>query len=108
MTTRSKYHNVKTAIDGVVFDSKREATYWCGLQARARAGEITELRRQVVFPLCCPVEDRAVMVASYIADFCYLENGVRHVVDAKGHRTPIYNLKRKWLRLQDGIIIEEV
>ena len=47
------------------------------------------------------------MVASYIADFCYLENGVRHVVDAKGHRTPTYKLKR-WLRLQDGITVEEV
>ena len=104
----SKYRNVKVRIDGEIFDSQREAAYWQGLQARAAAGEITHLQRQVTFSLFCPVEDRAVMVSSYRADFVFLERGVRHVVDAKGVRTPLYRLKAKWLRLQDGITIEEV
>ena len=105
---RSKYRNVKVTIDGITFDSKREAAYWQGLKAREKNGEITDLQRQVIFPLCCPVEDRSVMVSSYVADFVYYEQGKRHVVDAKGLRTKDYKLKRKWLRLQDGIRIEEV
>jgi hypothetical protein len=108
-TTPSKYRNVRVRIGTEWFDSQREADYWRGLQARAVNGEITGLRRQVVFPLLCPaMEDRAVMVSSYVADFVYVENGVRHVVDAKGYRTRLYLLKRKWLQLQDGIVVEEV
>jgi hypothetical protein len=99
---------VRTRVGNLVFDSKREAAYWQGLLARQQAGEISMLRRQVCFPLLCPVEDRSVMVAFYVADFVYEEQGKRHVVDAKGHRTAMYKLKAKWLALQDGIVIEEV
>jgi hypothetical protein len=106
--TASKYRNVRTRIGDQWFDSKREADYWQGLKARERNGEITNLRRQVVYPLLCPVEDRAVLVSTYIADFTYDERGVRHVVDVKGVRTPLYRLKAKWLQLQDGITVEEV
>ena len=104
----SKFHNVPTTVNGQRFDSQREATYYAGLEARAAAGEITSLRRQVAFPLLCPFEDRTVYVCSYVADFVYVERGVRHVVDAKGHRTPMFTLKARWLYLQDGIVIEEV
>jgi hypothetical protein len=38
----------------------------------------------------------------------YQANGVTHVVDAKGHRTREYQLKKKWLELQTGIVIQEV
>jgi hypothetical protein len=48
------------------------------------------------------------MVSSYVADYVYVEQGKRHVVDAKGKRTQMYALKKKWLFLQDGIVIEEV
>ena len=106
---RSKYRNVKVTIDGMTFDSRREAAYWQGLKAREQNGEITDLQRQVVFPLCCPFEDRAVMVSSYVADFVYYEQGKRHVVDAKGYRhDKVYLLKKRWVKLQDGITIEEV
>jgi Protein of unknown function (DUF1064) len=106
---RSKYRNVKVrTADHELFDSQRELAYWQGLQARQAAGAITNLRRQVAYPLLCPIEDRAVMVSSYVADFVYDEAGVRHVVDVKGVRTAIYKLKKKWLHLQDGIVIEEV
>src|SRR5262245_38246649 len=90
----TKYRNTPTTIDGQRFASKREAAYWQGLRARECAGEITALRRQVIFPLLCPVEDRSVMVAAYIADFVYVERGRRHVVDAKGSQTQMYKLKK--------------
>jgi hypothetical protein len=31
-----------------------------------------------------------------------------HVIDAKGVRTQLYRLKRKWLELQTGIVVQEV
>jgi len=104
----SKYHNQHVTIDGITFDSQREAAYWQGLKARAAAGEITELRYHVVFPLLCPIEDRALMVTTYEADFTYREFGHLHVVDVKGHRTQMYLLKKRWLQLQEGLRIEEV
>jgi hypothetical protein len=106
---RATYGNTPTTnAKGQRFDSRKEADYAAGLEARQARGEITHLRRQVAFPLLCPFEDRSVMVAYYIADFVYYEGGVRHVVDVKGMRTALYKLKKKWLRLQDGIEVEEV
>lgn len=109
----SKYRNVKTVIDGQVFDSKKEAAHWQLLRARELAGEITGLKRQVPFNLCCPcVEGGHVVVARYVADFTYTSVhalvNVAHVVDVKGKRTAMYQLKKKWLELQGDIVIEEV
>jgi len=114
----SKYRNVKTVVDGITFDSKREAQHWAELKMRERVGDIKGLRRQVWFPLACPVwhfgpvadpSTTYPLVSNYIADFVYVdEDGKEHVVDAKGKRTAIYQLKKKWLELQSGIVIEEV
>ena len=107
----SKYRNVRFSIDGITFDSKKEANYYVGLKARAHNGEITDLRTQVSFPLFCPAPGGlTAIVAHYVADFVYVERGVRHVVDIKGGkacRTQVYLLKRKWLELQDSIVVEE-
>lgn len=113
---KSKYHNVKTWVGSECFDSKREAEYWILLKAREALGEIEGLKRQVRFALLCPAHDEpltpneARQVAEYVADFEYYELPMarHHVVDAKGHRTREYLLKKKWLDLQDGIVIEEV
>ncbi len=110
----SKHRNVKTWCDGFRFDSKKEADYWLLLKTRQELGEITELQRQVRFPLCCPDSARTPgqysIVADYVADYVFMENGVQHVVDAKGQkkRACPYPLKKKWLELQTGIVIEEV
>ncbi len=116
---KSKYRNVKTLAAGFIFDSKREANHWLILKAREGLGEITELRRQVRFPLYTTEVVRIkdsdhigqialVQVAEYIADFTYISGNGLNVVDAKGKRTQMYALKKKWLELQSGIIIEEV
>jgi len=115
--TKSKYRNVRTLAEGEVFDSKREADYWRVLKSRERLGEISELKRQVEFPLYCPMlcgsgDNR--QVARYIADFTYVTGShddlthQLHVVDAKGRRTQMYALKAKWMELQNGFVIEEV
>lgn len=108
---RSKYRNVRTLVGGEVFDSKREAEYWMLLKAREALKEISGLCRQVPFALWAPSDksENHVQVSSYIADFTFYDiEGRRHVVDAKGKRTQMYALKKKWLELQNGIVIEEV
>lgn len=107
---KSKYANTKVIAHGVKFDSKREAAYYETLLLREKAGEINNLQRQVPFSLTTTGQDgMAVEVAEYIADFVYFELGTgMHVLDAKGHKTRMYALKKKWLYLQSGIEIEEV
>lgn len=110
---RSKYRNVKVVIDGMVFDSKREGAEYQRLKALQHAGEIAELRCQVPFPLLAPVEAHpgtSAVVSYYVADFTYTwrPSGAHVVADAKGKRTAMYLLKRKWLELQSGIEIAEI
>ena len=97
-----------------MFDSRAEAGYYLKLRDRQARGEIHSLKRQVHFPLKCPIEtadgNLAAFVCDYVADFVYIEGGTRHVVDVKrdATRTPLYSVKAKWLALQSGIVIEEV
>ena len=51
MIGRNKYHNQKYSADGEVFDSKKEFQRWQELKILEKAGEISELRRQVPFEL---------------------------------------------------------
>ena len=105
----SKYHNQKTkTIDGIEHDSKKEALRWMELQMLQRAGEISDLRRQVTFELIPKqVGERA---CNYIADFVYVDNKTNRTVveDAKGVRTDVYKIKKKLMLWRYGIRIKEV
>lgn len=107
---KSKYKNIKTWVGPDCLDSKREAEYWIQLKARESLGEISDLQRQVRFPLLAPdrIHGNDQQVAEYVADFVYKDPEGRHVIDVKGHRTREFVLKSKWLLLQDGIEIEEI
>lgn len=102
-----KYKNEKTQVDGVWFDSKREARRYGELKLLERAGEIRNLRLQVVYDLV--VYGR--LVCRYRADFVYEDRrlGWAEVVeDAKGCRTEAYIIKRKLMLAVHGITIREV
>ena len=101
---RNKYGNKKTVIDGVTFDSIREAKHYQDLKARLRKGEITDLVLQPKFPLVV----NGVKCGSYFADFEYNERGERVVIDVKGVRTPVYNLKKKLVQALHGVEVTEV
>lgn len=112
---RRKYRNVRVEIGGQRFDSRAEAGVWILLREREQRGEIYNLRRQVPFALKTAVvlpngHPLIVQVSVYIADFDYVEAGQRHVIDVKrpATSTAVYRLKRKWLELQEGIVIEEI
>lgn len=106
----------------VVFDSVHEYDVYKDLFARQRAGEISELSRQVVFELLpnqydtsinergetvCKLIERKVI---YTADFVYREGGRRVVVDAKSKatRTRDYIIRRKLMHYIHHITIVEM
>lgn len=68
-----------------VFDSKTEAKRWAALGQQARMGLISDLRRQVKFPLMTiGKQGLATEFAYYLADFVYVQDGERVIEDSKG------------------------
>lgn len=105
----SKYHAKKTTIDGIQFDSAKEAKRYVKLRDMEEAGEIEGLRLQVPFEILPSFECDGVKYRGmkYIADFVYYRNGVRVVEDVKGVKTPEYKLKRKLMAYMNHINIKE-
>lgn len=101
----SKYGARKTIIDGITFDSKKEAARYKELKLMERGGLIQGLVLQQAFELV-PKQpgERAV---KYIADFVYWEDGKPVVEDVKGKRTRDYIIKRKLMLQVHGIRIRE-
>jgi hypothetical protein len=102
----NKYRNIKTTVDGFVFDSKKEAARYQELKLMLRAGEIDCLDLQPKFVI--NVNEQR--ICTYIADFQYddLRNDKTVVEDAKGVLTPAYRLKKKLMKAVHGIEVQEV
>ena len=102
-----KYNNTKIRVDGRLFDSKAEAARWQELQLLERAGEITELERQVEYELI--PKQKGERAAKYVADFRYVDHEGKTVVeDTKGVKTPVWIIKRKLMLRVHGIRVREV
>ena len=98
---KSKYGNSPTTVDGIRFESKREARYYEQLKLRKQTGEINFFLRQVPFHL--PGGTR------YVVDFLeFHTNGEVHVVDAKGKETQVFRLKKREVEHHYPIRIETV
>lgn len=122
MAYRSKYGSKKVTIDGITFDSQKEARRFRELSLLERAGKVTDLKRQVTFLLIpCQYEPDTIGVrggvkrgkliereVSYVADFVYTEDGKQIVEDTKGFKTKDYIIKRKLMLYIHGIRIKEV
>lgn len=108
---KNKYHAKKCEWDGEVFDSKKEMQRYKELKLLEKAGEITNLRRQVKYVLIPSqrIDGKlAERECSYKADIVYEENGETVVEDVKGVKTEGYIIKRKMMLLVHGIRIKEV
>lgn len=108
---QSKYHNKKVEYNGMKFDSRKEYAYYTKLKLLEQTGEISALKRQVPFLLLEKVKlnGKTYRQTKYIADFTYLDkNGKLHVIDVKGVKTQVYQLKKKLMAYKYGIEIEEV
>lgn len=105
----SKYHAKKTTVDGITFDSKREAYRYLALKGMEEEGAIEDLRRQVRYELvpAFDVDGKHYRPVYYVADFVYRENGHEVVEDVKGMRTDVYRLKSKLFARRYGISIKE-
>ena len=113
--SRSKYKAVKTTIDGITFDSKKEAKRYTELKLLEKSGMITHLELQPTYDITI----NGAKICKYKADFRYFtvrqENREQYtnskgewivptmtgdkegqiVEDVKGFKTPIYRLKKK-------------
>ena len=105
ITKYNKYHNRKTEIDGIKFDSKREANRYIELKLMEQAKAIQDLKLQVKFPLVKKSSHGQEVV--YVADFVYYEDGKMVVEDSKGYRTDVYKLKKRLMAELYGIDIKE-
>lgn len=125
---RNKFGNHKVTIDGIRFDSRKEAKFYLFLKEAEKKGEISDLRLQVPYELIPAIyEDQVIHLKTkdktvtkcvqkavhYVADFVYreTETGNEAVVDVKSGITrkhPVYLLKKKMMRAFKGIDIIEV
>lgn len=105
----SKYHAKKTTVDGITFDSRREADRYLVLKGMEEDGLIGDLRRQVRYELvpAFDVDGRHYRPVYYVADFVYVEDGKEVVEDVKGMRTDVYKLKSKLFARRYGVNIRE-
>ena len=126
-----KYGNNKAVIDGIEFDSQKEARRYCELKLLQRAGQIEQLELQKEFELI-PAQyetferygkkgqrlkdgKRCIEKScTYKADFAYMKNGQQVVEDTKGYRDPAsagyakFVIKRKLMLWRYGIRIVEL
>ena len=126
-----KYNNKKVMVDGIKFDSKKEAKRYQELKMLEKAGHITDLKRQAKYVLIpAQYEPTSEVYAkgkekgkpkkgklierecTYYADFVYMQGGNTIVEDVKGYREgQAYNLfviKRKLMLYVHGIIVKEL
>lgn len=94
-----KYNAKKTVINGIKFDSKREAARYCELVLLKKAHKIKELELQPKFELQSKYKKggKTIRAINYIADFKYydVDKGEYVVEDVKGMKTEVYKLKKK-------------
>ena len=103
-----KYRNVKIVVDGITFDSAKEARRYSELKLLERAGQITGLEIQPSFRLVV----NNCLICTYKADFRYAMDtphvrGLVVVEDVKGMKTPVYRLKKKLMLAIHGVEILE-
>lgn len=111
---RSKYGNQKTEVEGVRFDSKKEAARFQELLWAQGAGKISELKLQEEFTLMgayTTPKGKRVRAIRYRCDFSYLLPSGEKVVEdvkSKATKTRVYEIKKKLLRERYGIEIKEI
>jgi hypothetical protein len=99
-----KYRNVKTTVDGIVFDSIKESRRYGELKLLQRGRQISGLQVQPSFSIVI----NGVKVCTYKADFGYVDHtGSPVIEDCKGFKTPVYRLKRKLMLAVHGIEVLE-
>lgn len=108
---KSKYHSIKTEVDGIIFDSRKEAKRYRELKIM-KAGKIIkdfDLQPEFQYNVTFSANGNKFMVTRrYIADFLvYHNDGREEIEDVKGVRTAEYKRKKKIIEKLYGIKIIE-
>jgi hypothetical protein len=84
------------------FDSKTEAGHWAQLRMLEKRGKISDLQRQIWFPLYAAGPAGPIKITSYVADFTWIEDGERRIGDSKPRAgvDDLAALKLKWMEAQ--------
>jgi hypothetical protein len=102
-----KYNASRTEVDGIFFDSKREAKRYGELKMLQKAGLISDLQLQVKLPISINGQ----FVFSYVVDFLYWDKEPEVPIltyeDCKGFKTDMYRLKKKCVEAQYRTKIKE-
>ena len=100
--TKSKYSNRKVNIDGITFDSKKEANRYKELKILENIGKISNLVLQPIYVLQESFEykSKKIRAIKYIGDFEYVDSktGNKVLEDTKGFKTKDYLIKVKLLK----------
>lgn len=93
---QSKYNACKVSVDGILFDSKAEADYYCQLKLLLMAKEIDGFCRQPRFVIT--ESSNGGRGTEYVADFIvFYPDGTYRIIDVKGVKTDTFKLKQKSL-----------
>ena len=97
---RSKYNARKTVVDGITFDSKKEARRYEELKLQEKVEVISHLQLQPKFRLLdgFKYNGETIRPINYFADFSYIDaegNEVVEDVKSKATKTPVYSIKKK-------------
>ena len=102
-------------VNGILFDSKKEASRYVYLKQQEKAGLISDLELQKKFVLIPKQTDGKKAVereCAYYADFVYVKDGETVVEDVKGYRSgqayALFTIKRKLMLYVHGIRVKEV
>lgn len=128
---KNKYNATKVIVDGMEFDSKREASRYMQLVKLVDTGVIKNLCRQVRYVLIPTQRERPTEMykvgpkkgqfkpgrvlereVDYVCDFQYEKDGKVVVEDVKGYTKGgayvVFSLKRKLMLFIHGIEVKEV
>lgn len=115
MNCRSKYKSKKVIVNGITFDSKKEANRYLELTLLEKNGKIKDLQCQVKYVLIPSQKIDGKVVerpCTYVADFVYTYGDEVIVEDVKGYRRStayaVFAIKRKLLLKEHGIRIKEI
>ena len=106
----NKYKNKIIYVDGIKFQSKKEANRYIGLKQMEKLGVIQNLQRQVKYELqpSFKLNGETIRAITYIADFVYIQDDVEVIEDVKGMRTKEYLLKKKMFEYKYQKEIKEI
>lgn len=105
MAKQRKYKNIKIERNGIKYDSLKEYRYHLYLLSEQLKGDICRIELQPRYDLII----NGVNCGFYKGDFLVIyKSKPRELIDVKGIKLPIYNLKKKLVKALYGVDIIEV